>query len=623
MGSDDREWLFDPGKAREMVREAKASPQPSVAEVVASATATGDRTWEDFRVFLYRLWRELNLPNPTPIQYDIARFMQQGPDRTAVLGFRGVAKSWIAGAYCLWTLGRNPQANILVVSGSAAKAVAFVNFCLGLIRSVSWLRWLEPKSNQRQSSTAFDVAPALPDQNPSLYSLGINSQLQGWRADLIVPDDIETTKNSMTPPMREKLKELIKELDSIVKPGGRILYLGTPQSEASIYNSLPERGYTFRIWPALYPDAEERRIYGGRLSPLIRKAVEKTPSLVGRSTDPERFSDEDLQKRQLSYGRTGFARQFMLITELGDVNRYPLKLYDLIVMSLDRQRGPDSLAWSKDRDYIRADLPMLGRDGDYFVRPASVSDSTSPYEDIIAEIDPSGRGDNEAAMSVIARLNSRVFLLKQKAWLNGYDEATLRAMAALCVEYRVRILYIESNFGAGMFGALLRPHLTKAWDSANKDRPRAAHGATQIIEEPAPRTQKEVRIADTLEPITQQHRLVVASEVIEDDFQSIMAMDAEETRKQYSLIYQYAYLTREKDCLSKDDRIDSLAAAVARWVDLFSLDPDRLAGDRDIERELAKLQGYHDEAESLQGASRRPDKGGLRPYLGKGLRGPR
>ncbi len=178
-----------------------------------------------------------------------------------------------------------------------------------------------------------------------------------------------------------------------------------------------------------------------------------------------------------------------------------------------------------------------------------------------------------------------------------------------------------------MFGALLRPHLTKAWDSANKDRPKdrpkAALGATQIIEEPAPRTQKEVRIADTLEPITQQHRLVVASEVIEDDFQSIMAMDAEETRKQYSLLYQYAYLTREKDCLSKDDRIDSLAAAVARWVDLFSLDPDRLAGDRDIERELAKLQGYHDEAESLQGASRRPDKGGLRPYLGRGLRGPR
>lgn len=611
--------IFDPSAAKELVKQAKAAPQPTMAEVVASAEARGDRTWEDFRVFLFRLWKELALPEPTAIQYDIARFMQLGPERSAVLGFRGVAKSWIAGAYCLWTLGRNPQANILVVSGSAAKAVAFVNFCLGLIRSVPWLKFLEPRANQRQSSTAFDVAPALPDQNPSLYSLGINSQLQGWRADLIVPDDIETTKNSMTPPMREKLKELIKELDSIVKPGGRILYLGTPQSESSIYNSLPERGYTFRVWPAFYPDKEELRLYGERLAPRIRKRVEKNPILTGTSTDPSRFSDEDLQKRRLSYGKTGFARQFMLITELGDADKFPLKCHDLIVMSLDPQRGPDTVSWSKDRDFIRSDLPMLGRDGDYFVRPSSVSDTTSPYEEIIASIDPSGRGADEATLTVLGRLNSRVFLLKQAAWLNGYAEDTLKGMAAICVQHRVLRLYIESNFGQGMFGGLLRPYLTKAWDRANRDKPKAAHGLTEIIEEQAQRTQKEVRIADTLEPITQQHRLVVAAEVIEEDYKSVMAMEAEETRKNYSLIFQYAYLTREKDSLVHDDRLDGLAAGVARWVELFSLDPDDLAYDRDTDRVLAQLQGYQGELDGLQGAKPRP-QAGRRPHLGLGLR---
>jgi hypothetical protein len=618
--SDDEGFsLFDAKAAKELVRQAKAAPPPTVAETMVEAAVTGDRTWQDFRVFLFRLWKELGLPDPTEVQYDIARYMQIGPERSVVLGFRGVAKSWIAGAYCLWTLGRNPQANILVVSGSAAKAVAFVNFCLGLIRSVSWLRWLEPKANQRQSSTAFDVAPALPDQNPSLYSLGINSQLQGWRADLIVPDDIETTKNSMTPPMRDKLKELIKELDSIVKPGGRILYLGTPQSEASIYNSLPERGYSFRIWPCFYPTVEERRIYGGRLAPKIRTAVEENAALIGTSTDPSRFPDEDLRKRQLSYGKTGFARQFMLITEVGDAERHPLRLHDLIVMSLDPRRGPDSVSWSKDRDFVRGDLPMLGRDGDYFVRPASVSETTSPYEEIIASIDPSGRGNDEAAMVVLGRLNSRVFLLKLRAWLNGYAEETLRGMSRLCVEFGVQRLYIESNFGGGMFGALLRPHLTKAWDVANRDKAKVAHGATEIIEEPAPKTQKEVRMADTLEPITQQHRLVVAAEVIEDDYKAIMAMDAEDTRKVYSLVYQMAYLTRERDSLVHDDRLDALASGVARWVELFSLDPDSLANDRDIERVLEQLQGFQADLDALQGTSYRPASG-RRPHLGVGRR---
>lgn len=35
----------------------------------------------DFRNFLYVVWKHLNLPDPTPVQYDIAHFMQHGPRR--------------------------------------------------------------------------------------------------------------------------------------------------------------------------------------------------------------------------------------------------------------------------------------------------------------------------------------------------------------------------------------------------------------------------------------------------------------------------------------------------------------------------------------------------------------
>lgn len=619
--------LFDPKAARQaLVAELKAEkaspPGVKAAAEAARATASGDRLREDFRVFLFKIWKFLSLPTPTDIQYDIALYLQKGPVSSVILGFRGVAKSWITAAYVLWRLYCDPQANIMVVSGSAKRATGFTTFCLTLIRSVPFLKHLEPTAQQRQSSTAFDVGPADPDQNPSLYSLGISAQLQGFRADLIVADDVETTKNSLTALMRQKLLDLLPEFDAILKPGGRVVYLGTPQTEGSIYNALPGRGYSVRIWPAIYPNEEELRIYGSKLAPMLRKRLAEDPKLVGKSTEPTRFSNEDLLKRRLSWGTAGFALQFMLITQLADANKFPLRLHDLIVMSLDDRRGPDSITWSKDRDFVRSDLPLLGKDGDFFVRPSSISETTSEWEQVIGSIDPSGRGEDEASLTILARLNSRVFVLAQSSWLNGYEQRTLAEMATMLVRFRATSCYIESNFGGGMFGALLRPYIDKAWEVFNKDKPKVQHANSEIVEEPASRTQKELRILEVLEPITQQHRLVINTSVIESDYQSILKMDGEDGRNLYSLIYQYSYLTREKDCLPHDDRLDSLAAGVARWSSLFSLDPTKAAADRDEDRmaaELEKLLGAQDE---LHGVHQRASGGtsGRRQHLGSGRR---
>ena len=68
---------------------------------------------EDFRVFLYIVWREVGLPAPTPIQYSMADYLQHPPsDRIILEGFRGVAKSFITCAYSVWRLWRNPQIKV-------------------------------------------------------------------------------------------------------------------------------------------------------------------------------------------------------------------------------------------------------------------------------------------------------------------------------------------------------------------------------------------------------------------------------------------------------------------------------------------------------------------------------
>ena len=224
---------------------------------------------KDFRNFLYLCWKHLNLPNPTPVQYDIADFLQNAPKRGVIEAFRGVGKSYVTSAYVCYRLLHDPEIKVLVVSASKIRADDFSTFTQRLIHEMPILQHLVPKDNQRQSKISFDVGPAKASHSPSVKSVGITGQLAGSRADLIVADDVEVPNNSMTQMMRDKLSEAVKEFDAILKPDGMIIYLGTPQTEMSLYEQLPNRGYQVRIWPGRYPNNKLREKYEDRLAPFI------------------------------------------------------------------------------------------------------------------------------------------------------------------------------------------------------------------------------------------------------------------------------------------------------------------------------------------------------------------
>src|SRR5210317_1513964 len=315
---------------------------------------------EDFKAFLYVVWKFLNLPDPTPVQYDIADYLQFGPRRKVIEAFRGVGKSWITASFVLWMLYCDPQKKILVVSASKQRADDFSTFCLRLLHDMPLLKPLAPRDDQRQSKIAFDVKPARPDHSPSVKSAGITGQITGTRADHIVADDIEVPNNSDTQQARDKLAEMVKEFDAILNPGGVVTFLGTPQCEMSLYNELPQRGYAARIWPARMP--EDLSKYGSKIAPYV---VEKAEEGVQKRDplDADRFNDRDLVERELSYGRTGFALQFMLDTSLSDADKYPLRLRDLTVMDLDPKKGPCELIWCNEKEKL-VDIPCVGLEGD-------------------------------------------------------------------------------------------------------------------------------------------------------------------------------------------------------------------------------------------------------------------
>ena len=102
------------------------------------------RAKEDFRVFLAIVWAEINLPEPTEIQYDIALTLMKPPsDRFIIMGFRGVAKSYITCAYTVWKLWKDPQLNIEIISASKDRADANAVFIKRIISTIHFLQPLK------------------------------------------------------------------------------------------------------------------------------------------------------------------------------------------------------------------------------------------------------------------------------------------------------------------------------------------------------------------------------------------------------------------------------------------------------------------------------------------------
>ena len=511
---------------------------------------------DDFKLFLQALWDQLDLPSPTRAQYAIADYIQHGPKRLQVQAFRGVGKSWITGAFVLWTLFKDPEKKIMIISASKERADNMSIFLQKLIIETPWLNHLQPKSDDaRWSRISFDVNCS-PHQAPSVKSVGITGQLTGSRADLMVLDDIEVPGNSMTEMMREKLLQLCTEAESILTPydNSRIMYLGTPQTTFTVYRKLAERNYKPFIWPARFP--KDITPYEGLIAPQLQEDIDNG-ALPWDCTDPDRFDDDDLVDREASMGRSNFALQFMLDTSLSDAEKFPLKMADLVITSVNPTDAPDNVVWCSDPANILKDLPTVGLPGDYFYSPMQLQGEWSPYTETICSVDPSGRGADETAAAYISQKNGILYLHEVRAYRDGYSDNTLLDILRGCKKYGATTLVVESNFGDGIVAELFKKHIIQT-----KQR--------ILVEEVRANVRKEERIIDTLEPILNQHRLVVNKSVVEWDYNSNRDAAPEE-RLLYMLFYQMSRMCRSKYAVKHDDRLDCLAQGVKYFIDALSI----------------------------------------------------
>ena len=147
--------------------------------------------------------------------------------------------------------------------------------------------------------------------------------------------------------------------------------------------------------------------------------------------------------------------------------------------------------------------------------------------------------------------------------------------------HQVNSILIESNFGQGMFTQLLKPFLRKEYQCT--------------IEEVRHNTAKEKRLVGTLEPLLNQHRLIIDEDVIKNDYNST-SLYKTEVGLRYQLFYQMSRLTHEKGSLTHDDRLDALEMSCNYWLEQMARDADIAIYERKKDIMVQELDRFMDNA---------------------------
>jgi predicted phage terminase large subunit-like protein len=518
---------------------------------------------EDFRNHLWACFKYLGLGEPTPAQYAMADALQNGPVDMQLQAGRGFGKSVITACLASWFLLKDPDCTIMVVSATGNKATEFISMTRRILDLVPYCEHLRPGDHTTDNAFAFDVECRTKiGQDKSCFARGISSQITGSHADYVIGDDIEIEGNCETANAREKLLTKVSEFEQIRNVGGRVIFLGTPQIKDSIYIQLSS-GYPVTKFPAVMPDKNNPSEIDNVNEWILQLGVEE-----GQPTQPERFPMDVLLERMAKIGPKLYALHYKLDTTLADFEKFPLRLADLIVMDVHPEMCPEKIVWANSTPM--KGVPCFGLSGDLIYEPMWVSDKFNAYTQTIMTVDPSGRGSDETAVCVASLCNGYIYIHELIGYPGGYEPGVLKKIARLAVEYNVKLIRVEANFGDAMFCQLLIPIVKKYSDKIG-------------VEDFKVTGRKEARILSSLEPVMAQHRLVFNKK----------AICQEETQKQLTRLHD------KRGALKHDDRIDALSAVVAFWENSMALDVDRLIARRESKERYETTKSWLDDDRRL------------------------
>lgn len=517
----------------------------------------------DFPFFCREMFRLLELDKTAPlgrVEIDMCRYLAAGPRRRGVLGPRGLGKTHLAAVLCCWLWLNDADLKIVLISKSEGAARDTRLMIRQWLEQVPFLTHLVPGAEdwQRDAGNKFDVGTAKADRTPSFRAIGIGGQLEGGRAHVAIPDDIETPENVGTMEARAQLDQDARRIADMLYPNGQIIYLGTYHHEESVYLKLEKRGYALRTWTLQYPyDPKDQFL---NLAPMISQDLASGKVKPGDPTMPHRFGWDHINDKQAE-GELHYKMQYMLVANLaGSAYARPLKLRDLMVYSCPRDKAPISIIWGTSNNKgstAREDIPSQGLGTDRFYSPIYEDSQFEDYQGTRMRVDPAGSGADKVGYAIVGHLNGKFFTKAVGALAGGPTDENMQSLALLAKEHGVNLIRVESNFGGDAFANLLKVHITrhsvqpgtdltmiKGWSAAVDTKPSAG--------------QKEVRIINAVAAAMGSHRIVVDETVARNqDFQ-----------------YQLTRITAQRNSLAHEDELECWALCIKDFLDELVIDPD-------------------------------------------------
>jgi len=259
-----------------------------------------------------------------------------------------------------WFAGKNPDAEVMVVSGTQKLASRFGNKCRNIIKSDSYKQIFPHVELDSSSHAKSDFSFK---EGGSLLFSGIGGQITGRGAHLFIIDDlIPGREEADSEAFRESARawyeeECYNRLMSDAKcPHGRLVVIGTRWRADDIHGWLldPEAQMKVEDWtifnfPALAEEDEEHRKAGEALWPQIlsKEALENI-----RESKPRMFAGTYQQKPYIETGNI-VQRKWLTIEKIDDDALIPPR-----ILALDT-----AFKEGEDNDYSAATVLQRTRNG--------------------------------------------------------------------------------------------------------------------------------------------------------------------------------------------------------------------------------------------------------------------
>lgn len=261
--------------------------------------ATADNEQIDFVTFVWMWNKHRGFSVPMPVLHrQIAEWLEetQNEKYRVLQAYRYSGKSYLKDLFIVWNLYKNPNFTCVLFSSGTTLVEKAAIHIKKIITDHPLTAHLVPDTySQLWRTTQFTVLRDDPKPEPSVLILSMDSEYTGTHCDLLIADDLETATNVRTERSRQKLRHTMSQLASLTK---RIIYIGTPHHEDTIYSYLSDN--------LNYPTAQFPVYVQGTIDEATQRGVPSSPDWHAEMADhPDMTTEEWIE--QVKQGGGGSA----------------------------------------------------------------------------------------------------------------------------------------------------------------------------------------------------------------------------------------------------------------------------------------------------------------------------